>query len=98
MTRYSRDIQLLIDAVGKEITIKIMAELGGMSLYISKPGAEEIAEALTNGAFDAKAVAAKLNVSQSKVYRVLKELREAKADKRQMSILDILENNNEPIL
>lgn len=94
MTHYSRDIQLLIDTVGKETTIKIMAELGGMNLYISKPGVEDIAEALTNEAFDAKTVAAKLNVSLSKVYRVLKEMRDAKSDKRQMSIFDILEDKN----
>ena len=92
--QYSRDIQLLMDTIGKEATLKVMAELGGMALYITKPTVEDIAEALMADGMDAKAVAAKLKVSQSKVYRVLKELRDAKAgaaDKRQMSIFDLPE-------
>lgn len=95
MGRYSRDIQLLIDTIGKEATLKVMANLGGMSLYISKPTAEDIAEALEAESMDAKAVSAKLKVSQSKVYRVLKELRAAKTDKRQLSIFDLIQIDDE---
>lgn len=91
MGRYSRDIQLLMDTIGKEATLKVMAELGGMALYITKPTVEDIAEALTAEGMDAKAVAAKLKVSQSKVYRVLQEMRAAKKDKRQLSIFDLPE-------
>lgn len=80
-----------MDTIGKEATLKVMAELGGMALYITKPTVEDIAEALTAEGMDAKAVAAKLKVSQSKVYRVLQELRAAKKDKRQLSILDLIE-------
>lgn len=90
MGRYSRDIQLLMDTIGKEATLKVMAELGGMALYITKPTVEDIAEALEAEGMDAKAVSAKLKVSQSKVYRVLKELRAAKADK-QLSIFDLMQ-------
>ncbi|WP_299457774.1 hypothetical protein [uncultured Rikenella sp.] len=95
MGRYSRDIQLLIDTIGKEATLKVMANLGGMSLYITKPTAEDIAEALEAESMDAKAVSAKLKVSQSKVYRVLKELRAAKIDKRQLSIFDLVQMDDE---
>lgn len=91
MGRYSRDIQLLMDTIGKEATLKVMAELGGMALYITKPTVEDIAEALVADGMDAKAVAARLKVSQSKVYRVLQELRAAKKDKRQLSIFDLPE-------
>lgn len=80
-----------MDTIGKEATLKVMAELGGMALYITKPTVEDIAEALTAEGMDAKAVAAKLKVSQSKVYRVLQEMRAAKKDKRQLSILDLIE-------
>lgn len=75
MRNYSRDIQLLMDVIGKELTLKVMAELGGTSLYISKPGEDEIVEALKMEGMDAKVVAAKLKVSLSKVYRVLRKLR-----------------------
>lgn len=80
-----------MDTIGKEATLKVMAELGGMALYITKPTVEDIAEALTAEGMDAKAVAAKLKVSQSKVYRVLQEMRAAKKDKRQLSIFDLPE-------
>lgn len=80
-----------MDTIGKEATLKVMAELGGMALYITKPTVEDIAEALEANGMDAKAVAAKLKVSQSKVYRVLQEIRAAKKDKRQLSIFDLIE-------
>lgn len=80
-----------MDTIGKEATLKVMAELGGMALYITKPTVEDIAEALVADGMDAKAVAARLKVSQSKVYRVLQELRAAKKDKRQLSIFDLPE-------
>lgn len=96
MGTYSRDIQLLIDVIGKEATLKVMAELGGMSLYISKPGEQEIAEALKAENMDAKIVVAKLKVSQSKVYRVLRQLRAERFEKdRQMTLFDTEDKNKE---
>lgn len=74
MDKSSRDIELLSEVIGRELTVKVMAALGGINIYIPRPGEQEIKECLRECGYDAKKVAARLNISQRKVYRVLKTL------------------------
>lgn len=84
----TRDMQLIAEVLGQEAALKLMSRLGGVSIYIPRPGADEILECLRRNSMDAKVTAAELGVSQSKVYRILKEYREERQDKRQMTIFD----------
>lgn len=88
MSVLTRDMQLVSEVIGKDATLKLMCRLGGVNIYIPQPGAEDIQEALLKNSLDAKVTAAELGVSLSKVYRVLKEYRDSKVDKRQMTIFD----------
>lgn len=81
-------MQLVADAIGDEATLKLMCRLGGVSIYIPSPGTEDILDCLRRNSLDVKVVAAEMNVSQSKVSRILREYRESKADRRQMTIFD----------
>lgn len=84
----SRDMQLVADVIGEEATLRLMCHLGGVNIYIPRPGADDILTHLRNNAMDVKKTAAELGVSQSKVYRVLKDYRDSRADKRQKTIFD----------
>ena len=75
MTELSRDMRILADVIGEETALRLMVELGGMYLYIPKPSRCEIAAQLKENGYDAKAVACKLKVSLSRVYKVLEEVR-----------------------
>lgn len=86
--RFTRDMQLVADVIGEAAALKLMCRLGGVSIYIPRPGAKEILECLRSNAMDVKVTAAEMCVSQSKVYMILKEYRENKTDKRQMTIFD----------
>lgn len=81
----TRDMQLVAEVIGEDAALKLMCRLGGVSIYIPRPGPEDILAKLRSNAMDVKVTAAALGVSQSKVYRVLKEFRE---DRRQMTIFD----------
>lgn len=81
-------MQLVAEVIGEDATLKLMCRLGGVSIYIPSPGLDEILECLRRNAMDVKVTAAEMNVSQSKVYRILKDYRESKTDKRQMTIFD----------
>lgn len=89
MKPQSRDMQIIADVIGDDAATKLMVELGGMYLYIPKPSSEEIIAQLRANGGDAKEVAVRLKVSLSRVYKLLKEIREEREDKRQMSIFDV---------
>ncbi len=86
----TRDMQLVAEVIGEDAALKLMSRLGGVSIYIPRPGPADILAKLRSNAMDVKVTAAELGVSQSKVYRVLKEFRESR-DVRQMTIFDMLE-------
>lgn len=88
MDALTRDMELVADVIGKEAAMKLMCELGGVNIYIPRPGPREILERLRSNAMDAKTTAAEMGVSMSKVYRILKEYREGREDRRQMTIFD----------
>lgn len=96
MDALTKDMRLVADVIGEDATKLLMRRLGGIYIYIPKPGREEIAEALRNNGFDKKVVAAMYGVSQKKVEGIQKELRQEIREKafarRQLSIFE--EDNN----
>lgn len=88
MSVLSRDMQLIADVIGEEAALRLMCRLGGVNIYIPRPGTEDILTRLRSNAMDVKVTATELGVSQSKVYRVLKEYRESRTDKRQLTIFE----------
>lgn len=84
----TRDMQLVAEVIGEEATLKLMQRLGGVSVYIPRPGPDDILTCLRRNAMDAKVTAAELGVSLRKVYRVMKEYRDSRPDRRQMTIFD----------
>lgn len=86
----TRDMQLVAEVIGEDAALKLMSRLCGVSIYIPRPGPADILAKLRSNSMDVKVTAAELGVSQSKVYRVLKEFRESR-DVRQMTIFDMLE-------
>ena len=84
----TRDMQLVAEVIGEDAALKLMCRLGGVSIYIPRPGPEDILARLQSNAMDVKVTAAQLGVSERKVYRVLKEFRDSREDRRQMTIFD----------
>lgn len=93
MANLTNDMRMICEVVGEEATAKLMRQLGGISIYIPKPGREEIMEALKQNGHNTKVVAAMYGVSQRKVEGIHKELRMAlrnnRFDLRQLSIFDV---------
>ncbi|MFR5734232.1 MAG: Mor transcription activator family protein [Odoribacter splanchnicus] len=84
----TRDMQLVAEVIGEDAALKLMCRLGGVSIYIPRPGPADILAKLRSNAMDVKVTAAQLGVSERKVYRVLKEFRDSREDRRQMTIFD----------
>lgn len=93
MANLTNDMRMICEVIGEEATAKLMRQLGGISIYIPKPGREEIMEALKENGHNTKVVAAMYGVSQRKVEGIHKELRMAlrnnRFDLRQLSIFDV---------
>lgn len=89
----TRDMQLVAEVIGEEAALKLMCRLGGVSIYIPRPGPDDILARLRSNAMDVKVTAAQLGVSERKVYRVLKEFRDSREDRRQMTIFDMLDGD-----
>lgn len=72
---YTGDMAMIAEVIGQEATRKLMTQLGGIYIYIPKASSDDIiAELKTNG-YNAKDAAVKFNVSLSRVYKILKQLR-----------------------
>lgn len=82
MNKNSRDIELLSEVIGREMTVKVMVALGGINIYIPRPGEQEIKDTLRECDYDAKKVAVRLNISQRKVYRIMKSLYDKQSNKK----------------
>lgn len=66
---------MIAEVIGREATRKLMTQLGGIYIYIPKASADDIYAELRENGHNAKDAALKLNVSLSRVYKVLKQLR-----------------------
>ncbi len=92
MEDLTNDMKLIAEVIGEEATRTLMRRLGGISIYIPKASRTEIAEALKETGFDAKTVAVKYGVSQRKVEKISRELREELRqhtfESRQRSLFD----------
>ncbi|MEG1648316.1 MAG: Mor transcription activator family protein [Rikenellaceae bacterium] len=75
ISNLSRDMNLVAEIVGDDAACELMKQLGGLYIYIPKPGKSEIITELKANAMDVKIVARNLNVSQRKVSRILHEYR-----------------------
>jgi hypothetical protein len=82
MEELTKDMRILSEVIGRDNVIRLMCELGGISVYIPRPGRNEIIAALKENAHDAKMVATILRVSQRKVYDVLNNMRKEQFEKQ----------------
>lgn len=86
----SRDMTLVRDVIGEELVAKLITELGGMCIYIPRAGKDVIIDKLKANAFDVKKVAAITHVSQRKVYEILRQYRQERADSaKQLSLFPL---------
>lgn len=89
-------MRLVSEVIGEDATRRLMRKLGGISIYIPKPGRDEIAEALKQNGHNTKVVAAMYGISQRKVEGIHKEIRDEirkkEFDRRQRSLFEQEEN------
>lgn len=73
--KLNRDMQMLAEVIGEELTVKIMKELGGMSLYVSRYRDDNVIFKYYNDhGCDKKLTALRFNVSVRTVYRIVKHM------------------------
>jgi Mor family transcriptional regulator len=80
-------MQLISEIIGSELTMKLIANLGGVSVYIPRPDHAVIRHYYEQLGGDPKKTAQRLGVSERTVYRAIQD----KEDKRQLSIFDALQ-------
>ena len=80
-------MQLISDIIGQEMTMKLIAESGGVSVYIPRPDHSVIRYFHERLGGDPKKTAQNLGVSERTVYRAIAA---AKDDEAQLSIFDEL--------
>ena len=85
--KFTNDMQLISDIIGQELTMKLIAELGGVSVYIPRPDHSVIRYYHERMGGDPKKTAQNLGVSERTVYRAIAQ---AKDDDAQLSIFDEL--------
>lgn len=85
--QFTNDMQLISEVIGSELTMKLIANLGGVSVYIPRPDHAVIRHYYEQLGGDPKKTAQKLGVSERTVYRAIQD----KEDKRQLSIFDALQ-------
>lgn len=84
----TKDMQLLNDILGIDGTMKVIAGLGGISLYIPKADHDVIRYFHERNGGDPKKTAQFLGVSERSVYRAIQQ---QKVDDSQISIFDELD-------
>ena len=85
--KFTNDMQLISDIIGQELTMKLIAELGGVSVYIPRPDHAVIRYFHERLGGDPKKTAQNLGVSERTVYRAITA---GKEDDSQLSIFDEL--------
>lgn len=91
MEEFSRDMQMIADIIGEEAVVKLINEIGGISVYIPKPQAasmEEVIRVLRGFRYDVKKASRQLGLSQSHIYALLKQYREDKLDSMQGNLFN----------
>ncbi len=86
-TNFTNDMQMLAEIIGSELTMKVIANLSGISIYIPKPDYNVIRFYHPEGG-SVKRTAQQLGVSERMVYRALQQAAEAKS---QLTIFSELE-------
>lgn len=86
--QFTNDMQLISEIIGTELTMKLIANLGGVSVYIPRPDHAVIRHYYEQLGGDPKKTAQRLGVSERTVYRAIES---AKEDKRQLSIFDAIQ-------
>ena len=85
--QFTNDMQLISEIIGSELTMKLIANLGGVSVYIPRPDHAVIRYYYDQLGGDPKKTAQRLGVSERTVYRAIQD----KEDKLQLSIFDALQ-------
>jgi Mor family transcriptional regulator len=83
--KFTNDMQMISEIIGNELTMKLIANLGGISIYVPRPDHGIIVYYYHLLGDDTKKTAQKLGVSERTVYRALQG---ANADKQQLTIFD----------
>lgn len=79
MSELSRDMQLIADAIGEDNARLLMKRCPGINVYIpSQVSKGDIIKQLRTDHYDAKITARNTGASLARVYRIMKEIREAK--------------------
>lgn len=84
-------MQMVCDIIGDDATEKLINELGGVSIYIPKPqsaSTEEVIAVLRSCRQNVKIAARRLGLSQSRVYTIIREYREAQLNARQGNLFE----------
>ena len=89
-TDFTNDMQLISEIIGDELTMKLIASLGGVSVYIPRPDHTVIRHYYKQLNEDVKKTAQELGVSERTVYRAIEGVKE---DKRQLSIFDAIKQS-----
>lgn len=85
--KFTNDMQLISEIIGSDLTMKLIANLGGVSVYIPRPDHAVIRYYHFQMGGDPKKTAQRLGVSERTVYRAIEK---DKADDLQLSIFDEL--------
>ena len=86
--KFSNDMQMLSDVIGRELTMKVIANLSGISIYVPKPDYQVIQFYHDQLGGNVKKTAQQLGVSERMVYRAISS---QKDDKLQLSLYDEFE-------
>ena len=89
---FTKDMQMLNEILGIDNTMKVISELGGISLYIPKPDHEVIRYYHDRMGGDPKKTAQKLGVSERTVYRAIQAQKEKDG---QLTIYDEIAKNEQ---
>ncbi len=84
--KFSSDMQMLSEIIGTELTMKVIAHLSGISLYIPKPDYNVIRFYHAQMGGNVKRTAQRLGVSERMVYRAI----QTDSNDGQLSIYDEL--------
>lgn len=88
--KFTNDMQLISEIIGSDLTMKLIANLGGVSVYIPRPDHGVIRYYHERLGSDPKKTAQNLGVSERTVYRAIAALREADT---QLTIFDEITKN-----
>lgn len=83
--KFSNDMQMLSDVIGRELTMKVIANLSGISIYVPKPDYQVIQFYHDQLGGNVKKTAQHLGVSERMVYRAIAA---QKDDERQLNLFD----------